>query len=175
METFAAILIVPWLLSLAFTPFVIRWAQRRGWLDRPSERKDHARPVPILGGVAVFGAAVLGLLLLAPFVEQIRDGALGPASLTALGAGTGSMVALGLWDDLRDIAPLRKLAVQIAVAIATWAMGFRAAELGLVFDESGLSAPLGSLVLTVGWIVVVSNAFNLIDGLDGLASGIAII
>jgi UDP-GlcNAc:undecaprenyl-phosphate GlcNAc-1-phosphate transferase len=175
METFAAILIVPWLLSLALTPFVIRWAQRRGWLDRPSERKNHARPVPILGGVAVFGAAFLGLLLLAPFVDQIQEGALGPGSLSALAAGTLSMVALGLWDDLRDVSPLGKLAAQIAIAIATWAMGFRAAELELPLDVTGMSGPAGSLLLTVGWIVVVSNAFNLIDGLDGLASGISII
>src|SRR5262249_6590284 len=147
----------------------------RGWMDRPSERKDHARPVPILGGVAVFGAAVLGLLLLAPFVEQIQEGAFGPGSLSALGVGALSMLALGLWDDLRDVSALHKLALQIAIAVATWAMGFRAAELGLVFDDSGVSGVLDSLALTVGWIVVVSNAFNLIDGLDGLASGISII
>jgi len=175
METFAAILIVPWLLSLALTPFVIRWAHRRGWLDHPTERKSHARPVPILGGVAVFGAALGGLLLLAPFVPQIREGAFGQGSLAAMGVGTLCMVAIGLWDDLRDLSPLRKLALQIAVAGATWALGFRAAELSLVFDETGLSAPIGSLILTIGWIVVVSNAFNLIDGLDGLASGISII
>jgi UDP-GlcNAc:undecaprenyl-phosphate GlcNAc-1-phosphate transferase len=175
METFAAILIVPWLLSLALTPFVIRWAQRHGWLDRPSERKTHARPVPILGGVAVFGAAFLGLLVLSPFVEQIQRGAFGPGSLSALAVGTLAMVGLGLWDDLRDLTPLRKLAVQIAIAAGTWALGFRAAELGLIFDESGVSGMVGSLALTVGWIVVVSNAFNLIDGLDGLASGVSII
>jgi UDP-GlcNAc:undecaprenyl-phosphate GlcNAc-1-phosphate transferase len=175
METFAAILIVPWLLSLALTPVVIRWAHRRGWLDRPTERKNHARPVPILGGVAVFGATFGGLLLLAPFVPQIREGAFGPGSLAALALGTLSMVAIGLWDDLHDLSPLRKLALQIGAAVLTWVLGFRAGELAPVFDETGLAAPIGSLLLTVGWIVVVSNAFNLIDGLDGLASGISII
>jgi UDP-GlcNAc:undecaprenyl-phosphate GlcNAc-1-phosphate transferase len=175
METFAAILIVPWLLSLALTPFVIRWAHRRGWLDQPTERKNHARPVPILGGVAVFGAAFGGLLLLAPFVPQIREGAFGPGSLAALAVGTLSMVGIGLWDDLNDLSPLRKLALQIAAAVLTWLLGFRAGELAPVFDETGLAAPIGSLLLTIGWIVVVSNAFNLIDGLDGLASGISII
>jgi UDP-GlcNAc:undecaprenyl-phosphate GlcNAc-1-phosphate transferase len=175
METFAAILIVPWLLSLAFTPVVIGWAHRRGWLDHPTERKRHAKPIPILGGVAVFGSAAFGLLLLAPFVPQIRDGAFGPASLSALGVGAAAMVAIGLWDDLRNLPPMGKLALQTAVAVLTWALGFRVAELGLVFDETGISGPVGSLLLTIGWIVVVSNAFNLIDGLDGLASGISII
>jgi UDP-GlcNAc:undecaprenyl-phosphate GlcNAc-1-phosphate transferase len=175
METFAAILIVPWLLSLALTPFVMRFAQRRGWLDHPSERKNHEHPVPILGGVAVFGAATLGLVLLAPFVEQIRYGAFGQGSLLALAAGALSMVAVGLWDDLRELSPWSKLCAQIAIAAATWLMGFRTAELSLGFGDGSIGAPFSSFLITVGWIVVVSNAFNLIDGLDGLASGISII
>jgi UDP-GlcNAc:undecaprenyl-phosphate GlcNAc-1-phosphate transferase len=175
METFAAILIVPWLLSLALTPFVMRFAQQHGWLDRPSERKNHARAVPILGGVAVFGAAMLSLIALAPFVAQIREGAFGPGSLSALAAGTLAMVAVGLWDDLRELSPTSKLVAQIAIAAVTWGMGFRTAELTLGSDGGGVGAPLGSFVVTVGWIVVVSNAFNLIDGLDGLAPGISII
>jgi len=175
METFAAILIVPWLLSLAFTPRVIEWAHRHGWLDHPSERKRHAQPIPILGGIAVFGSAALGLLLLAPFVPQIRAGAFGPASLSSLGVGVAAMVALGLWDDLRDLPPLAKLALQTCVAALTWAMGFRVAELAFVSADGGIVGPVGSVLITVAWIVVVSNAFNLIDGLDGLASGISII
>ncbi len=170
---FAAILIVPWLLALLLTPLVIRWATARGWVDHPGGRKMHDRPVAILGGLAVYGAMLGGLLLLAPFLAPVREGA---AELALLMTGGGAMLALGLLDDLRDLAPVRKLAAQTAVAVATWAVGFRASgELPLAAEALAWSAPVLSFVITVGWIVVVTNAVNLIDGMDGLASGISVI
>jgi UDP-GlcNAc:undecaprenyl-phosphate GlcNAc-1-phosphate transferase len=177
MSTFAALLIVPWLLTLLLMPGVIRWATRHGYLDHPSERKQHTQPVPVLGGVALFTAIALALLLLAPWVPEIRERAFGPRSLTALGAGVAAILALGLYDDLRDLAPTRKLAFQILIAIGTWAVGFSTAETPLLGDMAGWSwtGPIISFTVTIGWIVVVTNAFNLIDGMDGLAAGISVL
>jgi UDP-GlcNAc:undecaprenyl-phosphate GlcNAc-1-phosphate transferase len=175
MAIFAAILIVPWLVALALTPATIRFAQRHDLLDRPTERKAHKAPVAMLGGVAVFGSMVIGLALLAPFVEPLRALAFGSGSLGALALGFGLMMALGLWDDLYDMKPLHKLAGQIAIAALTFALGFEVGAIELPFGfEVSDAAPI-SFIVTVGWIVVVANAFNLIDGMDGLASGVSLI
>jgi UDP-GlcNAc:undecaprenyl-phosphate GlcNAc-1-phosphate transferase len=175
MATFAAILIVPWLLALVLTPAVIRFAQARGFLDYPTERKAHKAPVAILGGVAVFASIVLGLLAVAVFVPPVRALLWGYESLGAMGLGAGLMVALGAWDDLYDMRPLHKLAGQIAIASLTWAMGFRVGSIELPFDFFLTAVAPVSLVVTVGWIVIVSNAFNLIDGIDGLTAGVSVI
>lgn len=175
MAIFAAILIVPWLLALVLTPATIRFAHSRGYLDYPTERKAHKMPVALLGGIAVFAAIVLGLLALAPFVEPVRNGLFGHASLGALGLGALLMVALGTWDDLYDMRPMTKLAGQIAIAALTWAMGFRIGSIELPFELLLTAAAPVSLLVTIGWIVVIANAFNLIDGIDGLTAGVSVI
>jgi UDP-GlcNAc:undecaprenyl-phosphate GlcNAc-1-phosphate transferase len=175
MATFAAILIVPWLLALVLTPVVIRFAQARGLLDYPTERKAHKAPVAMFGGVAVFASFVLGLFALAIFVEPVRASLLGYESLGALGLGAGLMVALGACDDLYDLRPMPKLAGQIAIAALTWLVGFRAGSIELPFEFFLSAAAPVSLLVTVGWIVIVTNAFNLIDGIDGLTAGVSVI
>jgi UDP-GlcNAc:undecaprenyl-phosphate GlcNAc-1-phosphate transferase len=175
MAVFAAILIAPWLLALVLTPATIRFAKRHDFMDRPTERKAHASPVALLGGVAVYAAIVLGVGALMPFQPGLREIALGRESLGALALGFGLMLALGVYDDLYDMPWKRKLAGQVAIAALTFAMGFQAGavELPFGFDLSA-AAPI-SFVVTVLWIVGIANAFNLIDGMDGLASGVALI
>jgi UDP-GlcNAc:undecaprenyl-phosphate/decaprenyl-phosphate GlcNAc-1-phosphate transferase len=175
MAVFAAILIAPWLLALVLTPATIWFAKRHDLMDRPTERKAHRAPVALLGGVAVYAAIVLGVGLLIAFLPPLRELAWGSESLGALALGCGLMLALGLYDDLYDMPALHKFAGQVAIAALTFALGFQvgAVELPFGFD---LSAALPvSFVVTVLWIVGVSNAFNLIDGMDGLASGVALI
>ena len=175
MATFAAILIVPWLLALVLTPWVIRVAEARGYLDYPTARKAHNAPVAMFGGVAVVGSIVLGLLALAPFVPGVRAALFGYESLGALGLGAALMVALGAYDDLYDMRPMHKLSGQIAIAVLTWAMGFRVGSIELPFEFFLTAAAPVSLLVTVAWIVIVSNAFNLIDGIDGLTAGVSVI
>jgi len=174
MAVFAAILVVPWLMAMVLTPATIAFARRFDLLDHPTERKAHKNPVALLGGVAVLASMFLGIALLSPFVH-LSALAFGPGSLGALALGAGLMCALGLWDDLYDMSPFHKALGQIAIAALTFAMGFQvgAVELPFGFDLSS-AAPV-SFVVTVLWIVGVANAFNLIDGMDGLASGVALI
>lgn len=174
MATFAAILIVPWLLALVLTPAAIRVAHALDFLDRPTARKAHKAPVAMLGGVAVFAAIALGLLLLVPFVPAVRAALFGAESLGALLLCTGLMVALGLYDDLYDMPAMQKLVGQIAIAALTWTLGFRVMAIELPFDLFLSSAAPVSFLVTVGWVVVVANAFNLIDGIDGLTAGVAL-
>ncbi len=174
MPTFAPILLAPWLLVLILTPLLIRLAAQRGWLDQPDDRKRHGRAIPIVGGVGVFLSIGLGLAAVSPWVPEIRAGLWGQGSLMALGAGVLAIVGIGLYDDFRDLAAPLKLLAQIAVAAGAWALGFRidAVELPMGWIIDGGFVPF---LLTIGWIVIVTNAFNLMDGMDGLASGVSIV
>ncbi len=175
MQTFGPILVAPWLLVLVLTPLLIRLAHRQGWLDRPDVRKQHQSATPIVGGVSVFTSIVLGLLLIIPAVPDVGAGLWGPGSLSALAVGAFAMVAVGLYDDFRDMAPMLKLVAQVGVGALAWVLGFRIDAISLPFGWMISSGGALSFVMTVGWIVVVTNAFNLMDGMDGLASGVSII
>jgi UDP-GlcNAc:undecaprenyl-phosphate GlcNAc-1-phosphate transferase len=175
MAVFAAIMIVPWLLAILLTPATIRFAHRHGILDYPTTRKAHREPVALLGGVAVIGSVVIGLALLAALNPQVREVTFGPASLVELALGAVSMAAVGLWDDLYDMPALQKLFMQLGIAAVTWWFGFRVGEIELPFGFVLSDAPLVSFLVTVTWIAIVANAFNLIDGMDGLTSGVSVI
>ncbi len=175
MGTFVVVLLLPWAVALPLTPLVIRWATAKGWLDQPVGRKVHSAPVAYLGGVALFAAVALGLALAAPFSPPVRAAAWGSGSLAVLGAGAAAMVAIGLWDDLRDMRPLVKLFWQLGIAVLTWAFGFRVGLVELPFGLMIDSQEVVSLLVTVVWITVVTNAFNLMDGVDGLTAGIGIV
>jgi len=175
MAIFAAILVVPWVMALVLTPATIRFARRHGLLDLPNARKTHKEPVAMLGGVAVFASVVIGIGALLPFVPQLRELALGEGSLGALALGCALMVALGLWDDLYDMSALHKAAWQVGIAALTFAMGFKVGPIELPFGFMLVDSPPVSFAVTIAWIVVVANAFNLIDGMDGLASGVSLV
>ncbi|MBW2414580.1 MAG: undecaprenyl/decaprenyl-phosphate alpha-N-acetylglucosaminyl 1-phosphate transferase [Deltaproteobacteria bacterium] len=175
MSTFALVLLLPWAVALAVTPIVIWLATRYDLLDHPTSRKAHTQPTPLLGGVAVLVASVVGLGVALPFIEPLGWGFEGIDSLLVLGGGALAMGALGLYDDLYDVRAGSKAGIQIAIAAATWWLGFRLGSVQLPFGFVMLDASVISLLLTVGWIVLVTNAFNLIDGMDGLTTGVGVI
>jgi UDP-GlcNAc:undecaprenyl-phosphate GlcNAc-1-phosphate transferase len=151
-------------------------ALRLGAVDRPGGRRIHDRPVPRLGGLAVL-AAVLGTLAVAPAfgVPVVARLAAGGWGLGWLLAGVAVVVAAGVVDDLRGLGPRAKLGLQTVAAALALAGGFGLAGVTNPFTgdyvEFGI---LGGLV-TLVWIVAITNAMNLIDGLDGLAAGVAVI
>ncbi len=157
-------------LTYVLTPLTIRLASRLGMMDRPDARHAHARPTPRAGGLSVFlgfhaGCAVC-LLLLGPRFA----GDLGPAWWRRFAAVSAVLLLVGLADDARRLRPLVKLAGQAAAAMLAYALGIRFGAM--------LQIPLpqiADLLLTVGWFLAIINAFNLIDGIDGLAAGLALI
>ncbi len=175
MSSFALILLFPWAVALVVTPLVIRWATTRGLLDHPTDRKTQSCPTPLLGGAAVLIASIVGVALAVPFIEPLHEGFDGWGSMLGLGAGALVLAGLGLYDDLYDMRALSKLAVQVIVAAATWWIGFRLGAVQLPFGFLLADSTAVSLVLTIVWIVLVTNAFNLIDGMDGLTTGVGII
>ncbi|MBA2685324.1 MAG: undecaprenyl/decaprenyl-phosphate alpha-N-acetylglucosaminyl 1-phosphate transferase [Gemmatimonadaceae bacterium] len=157
------------------TPLVISGAKRWHLLDAPdATRHLHEHPVPRLGGVAVFIATMLGIastLFFGPARETLTPE--WHRFLLALLIGGTVLFGAGLVDDLRRIRPLAKIIVQCIAALIVAALGFRIEILSV--GSSAVHLGWISIPLTVLWIVGVTNAFNLIDGLDGLATGIAIV
>ncbi len=159
--------------SLGLTYVVREQARRRGLFDQLSERKVHTEPVPRIGGVGIYLA--VSLTLLALFAGFGADaGGTGGSKLAAVLGGGSAMHLLGLWDDLRPMRARTKLAGQIVIAIAVFFAGVTVSTLSLPFvGVLHFTPPIG-LLITVFWFVGITNAFNLIDGLDGLASGAAL-
>ena len=175
MISFATAFLAACLVSALLTPLIAWLARYKGWLDLPTEaRKVHRQPVPRLGGVAVVAAfmtPLLGLMMVGNRASQLlyHDERL----TLGLLLGGIAIVALGVYDDLKGADARLKLGVQSSVAIFVWALGFRIELLGNPMGEPFATGIL-SLPITWLWIVGVINAMNLIDGLDGLASGIAL-
>jgi UDP-GlcNAc:undecaprenyl-phosphate GlcNAc-1-phosphate transferase len=163
-------------ISLSATPLVRRLARRLNAMDQPGDRRVHLVPTPRLGGLAVAagiaGAVAAGGGLGAPLTTQaLADG----PRMWGLGIGALVVLAIGVLDDLRGVPPMAKLAAQIVAACAALAGGYGMA--GVTNPFTGTYLVLGGVgaLLTIAWIVAVTNAFNLIDGLDGLAAGVALI
>lgn len=160
--------------SFVATPIVRLLSLRLGWVDRPSDRKVHPKPTPTAGGLAIFlGVAVgIGVSYLLPFLAGLHHVSSDPdaALLAAL-----VIVVVGFLDDTRGVSPLGKLAGQVLAAGLLVLLGvqllyFYIPGFGTVVLDPGLGVPL-----TVLWVVVMVNAVNLIDGLDGLAAGMVTI
>lgn len=161
-------------LSMFLTWYVRNVALGRGWVAAPSHgRHVHTVALPRLGGVAIFASfiAILSLLMAA---SRLFDINLGFSTRTALYLiGSGAVIfLLGLYDDLRPVNPYVKLIVQSLAATLLFFEGFRVFQLPLFFGWQTFG--LVAFPLTVLWVLAVTNAFNLIDGLDGLAAGSAL-
>jgi len=157
------------------TPLVLNVAIKFGWLDHAiSTRKIHDKPIPRLGGVAMvvaFYAPLIGLLLVDSGVGSFFRA--NPRHVAGVFVG-GLMIAIvGLWDDLRGMGAAKKFSAQFLIAAVMYGLGIRVEALTTPWGSLELGA--FSLPFTMIWIVGVINAMNLIDGLDGLASGVAFV
>lgn len=174
MLTYVAVFFSSLTLAGVLTPWVGRWAVRHGWLDQPSARKVHAHPTPRVGGIAVAIAFFVPLGALALYTNDISETLHADHQRLVVFVGGGiAILALGVYDDLKGAGARLKLIVQSLVAIGLWTAGFRIELLGNPFGET-FQLGFFSLPLTMLWFVGVTNALNLIDGLDGLAAGIAL-
>jgi UDP-GlcNAc:undecaprenyl-phosphate/decaprenyl-phosphate GlcNAc-1-phosphate transferase len=157
------------------TRYIRNLALARGFVDPPdSSRHLHGRPVPRLGGVALFltVASIAGIDML----WQRWPGSLPtpPARETFAILGPAALVFLaGLYDDFRALGPGAKFGVQILAACLLYLDGMGIHQFAFLFGGRNLGAAVG-LPLTILWVLLITNAFNLIDGLDGLAAGSAL-
>ncbi|MCM3722491.1 MraY family glycosyltransferase [Solibacillus sp. FSL R5-0691] len=162
-------LIVAFIAAIILTPLVKRLAFRLGAVDAPNYRKVHARIMPRLGGLAIFGAFMIGILLL-KFVTNFESD-----YLYAILIAATIIVATGIVDDMREISAKAKLLGQvIAACIVVFVGGIQIDNINLPFGGELEFGWLG-IPFTIIWIVGITNAINLIDGLDGLAAGVSTI
>ena len=150
-------------LALALTFGVRNLARRRGWLDHPGPDRLHVRPVPRLGGVAMYLAFVVAVLV-----------AVRPLDTPVIGLLVGAtvLVIAMLVDDLRGLRPRDKFLAQLLAAAIPLALGVRIDAVSNPVEGGVLVLPLAIVIpFTLFWIVGMMNAINFMDGLDGLAGG----
>ena len=152
-------------------PALIRVAHRYGLLDQPGFHKRHKKPVPILGGLALFIAVWISVLATILIFPGCYNEISGPMLFIFLGALV--IMLVGLADDLSPLSAWVKLGAQISIGLILYFAGVRV-EL-LTTPYGSIDIGYASVVITVLWVVGLTNAINLIDGLDGLAAGVCLI
>ncbi|MCS6963523.1 MAG: undecaprenyl/decaprenyl-phosphate alpha-N-acetylglucosaminyl 1-phosphate transferase [Thermoflexus sp.] len=142
-------------IAMLVTPVARAVAFRIGMVDHPAPRKLHTRPIPLLGGAALYLAVLIALLMLEDRYNLPQ--------LAGILVGATAISFLGIWDDRWGLRPMIKLAGQIAIAGIVMATGVMV---------SLFPWPILNVLITLLWLVGITNAFNLIDNMDGLSGGI---
>ena len=176
MTTYFALFVISVFASLVITPVVRRLCQRYKVLDVPTDgRRVHKQAIPRLGGVGIYLAVVIALSLL-PLVDNLLTQALRPhrSEFFMILIPATLVLALGIYDDLFGAKATLKFVVLGLIAALFFWMGGRIDGLYIPFYGS-VHLPMAlAFIVTVLWVVGIANAFNLIDGMDGLAAGAAL-
>lgn len=144
--------------ALAGTPLARQIAPKLGIVDQPSARKIHIKPIPLMGGIAIYIGAVLALLLAG---NPLRS-----SELAGILIGATILALMGLWDDRSSLGAGLKLLIQISTAA------------GLIISGVQVQLPIPqpfNVAITLLWIVGITNAINLLDNMDGLSGGVCAI
>ncbi len=168
MENIAVPFIMSLALSLSMTPIVKRMAIKVGAMDIPKdERRVHKKPMPLMGGLAIYISVIITSLIFLPIDKSLISILIG-----------GSIVCIsGIIDDIKDLSPKMKLVFQIIAAIVLIIGDVKIDAITNPFTKTTKLIELGvfSIPITIFWVVGITNTLNLIDGLDGLAAGVAMI
>lgn len=148
--------LLAFLLSIFLTPLLRRAALRAGFLDEPRPYKLHREPVALLGGVGIYFSFVFSIMASSDLEKP----------LLGILLGSSLLLLLGLADDRWEMSPQVKLIGQGVAALVAIAFGI---------EVSFLGTPYLNVPLTLLWVVGIINAFNLLDNMDGLSAGVALI
>lgn len=162
--------IISYLLGVFIVPFVIYFSKINNLVDKPNERKIHHAPISRLGGIAIWLSAMLTFLMLV-VLSYYPYGKL----LSGILLGSSLMFLLGLVDDVFGLNAKFKLLIQISIATIVFLLGVSVSAIYNPFGDPIQLNAIASYIITVLWIVGVSNALNFIDGVDGLAGSIVTI
>ena len=160
--------------TAASMPFVIRLAHRQDWLATPDERRMHPVPTPDVGGIGMFIGvlvAVVAASLINDFDSLFQDS----TEIVGVVVACAIIFVLGLLDDIRDISPPAKVAGIVVAAIALVWFGVTMFQFRVPFLDVFVLSDDWVPLVTVLWLLGMTQAINLIDGLDGLAAGIVAI
>lgn len=164
--------LVSGVLALVLTPLFRNLAWRVGIVDLPDQqRKTHVSPIPRIGGVAIFSSVIISYVLL--LLVRLSSGAIvweGMPLILRLLPALAVVFGIGLTDDIVSLRPWQKLIAEVVAGILAWLGGIHVSGLA-GHSFSGIAV---RSVVTILWIVTCTNAINLIDGVDGLASGVSL-
>lgn len=166
--------------TFVITPYTIKLARKVGAVDTPKdERRVNTTTMPRLGGLAIIAGFIVSIiyLLIILSIEKSINLYEEKMYIKLIGFFIGGII-IGIVcfiDDLKDLPPMVKLIAQIIAAVIVVCFGLRIDNINIPFFSKVGLPNIFSIILTIGWIVGVTNAINLIDGLDGLSSGIALI
>ncbi len=158
---------VSFIIAFITTPFIKKIATKAGIVDKPDEaRRVHKKPTPLLGGLAIFYGFIVSIMLFAPIDRNIRGMVLGALVI----------LVVGIVDDAKQLSAKVKLPFQVLAAVILILHGVQIDVISVpqfIKDSGVISLGFWGIPLTIVWIVGVTNAVNLIDGLDGLAAGVS--
>ncbi len=154
-------------IALAIIPFIRKFCLKRGFVDLPGKRKIHKRPVATLGGAGIWISSILGFCALVLVHPDFNY----EAGIAGIFIGGSILFVLGIIDDIYDLSPYLKLAIQVFAAAVAFFAGVSIEILSNPFGDP-IALGLLSFPLTVLWLVGIANAVNFIDGIDGLAGGV---
>ena len=172
--------VLAFITTFVITPYTIKLARRLGAVDTPKDaRRINKVTMPRLGGLAIIAGFIVSIiyLLIILSVENTINLLEDSNHMKLLGFLIGGLIisVVCFIDDLKDLPPVVKLITQIIAAIVVVSFGLKIENINIPFlYKIGLPNAF-SIILTIGWIVGITNAINLIDGLDGLSSGVALI
>jgi len=171
---YGVVLVIVTAMTFVGIPVVRRIAVRVGAVVKPDERRVHERPTPTLGGVAMLAGFLVGMLVAWRMhaFDSIFDGNTEPLGLVIAAV---LMLAVGAIDDLREVSPPAKVAGIVLSASVLVISGISLLSLRIPFVGTFILDPNWSYLLSVLWVLGMTNAINIIDGLDGLAAGIVAI
>ena len=161
--------------AAAFVPSVIHFAHSRGLYDTINERKVHNGKIPRLGGVGIALAFVFTSVILLALHPPLYDALNGQLKVWFILLSGSMIFLLGLMDDLFDLRAIYKFLIQAFAALILMFFGFRFRVIMVPWGDGLVHLGFLSFPLTFFWIIGITNAVNLIDGLDGLAGGISFI
>ncbi|MBI2608126.1 MAG: undecaprenyl/decaprenyl-phosphate alpha-N-acetylglucosaminyl 1-phosphate transferase [Deltaproteobacteria bacterium] len=169
---YLVVFLLAFIITILLTPFVKLFAIKFSFYDYHNDRKIHQTPKPKLGGCAIFVGFVLSTLCIISLNISIFKSIL-PLFIPLMICG-GIILCLGIYDDIEGSGAFIKLSIQIIAASIFYNFGFQFSHFSI---PSFINIPMDNLSfpLTLLWLVGITNAFNLIDGIDGLASSLAII
>lgn len=174
------------IISFLITPLIRERALKFGLVDRPDSCKDrtriHKEAVPRLGGIAILISIVITSIIYLAIFGRYTTSHIDLIELEGIAAGGFIIFFLGLLDDIKPLNPFVKLGGQIIAASTAWLLGVRIELLAnpLYYIDHAMKSTITyndetSFIVTVIWLVAISNAINLIDGVDGLAVGVCLI
>lgn len=158
--------------TIFLTPIGIALATKHNFLDLPGQHKRHKQPTPLSGGLVLFVSFWVTMIVMVIVSSGARSELRDP--LPFIFAGAVILTLVGFSDDLKPVSAWVKLLAQIAVGYLLYLGGLSPELLWTPFGGTEIG-PLVAALITISWVVVLTNAINLIDGLDGLASGVSLI